>query len=183
VEGDIPDVTAKHILGSMKDQLRASDWYGAYNTLLTGIEQQIDPVAKEQLALAAAEQEKKNQEAWDTFLTVLMWIGFIGIGITGIWWIFFRPGYLKRKAERRRVDEINRIDTMRYMSRNLASDYRGRGTASTKKDNDDYTSPPYIPDNSYRSNDNDSYRSNDNNDGGGFGGSDSFSGGGASDSY
>lgn len=112
IEGDIPDMVALQIQDGIKPYFRSGDYFGGLNELLDGINKRVDPVAKEQMALAEKERQLKNEKALAAFLVFFGWT--LGIGATGfgVWFIFFRPAWLRKRKEQE--EEAQRKEKERW---------------------------------------------------------------------
>lgn len=158
LQGDITDLSASHITNRLKPYLKNKDYFGSIQELLDGIKQKIDPIAKQQLKLAEAELEKKQEQAKDTAISVLLWILGLAITVFGTWKIFFAPGYYRRKKEKEEEAE-KAYEALKESYRNNPRPRYERQSSSTP-----YVSPTVI-NNDYSPPSNDSgYSRSSNND-------------------
>lgn len=193
MQGAIPDIEALHITDEIKPFFRANDFFGGINQLLDGINKNVDPVLKEQQALAEAEQKKKNEKMNGDMVNMFFCILMLAAISFATYRIYFLPKIRKRR-EAARAAEIEQEKKYQTAWRNrmntMINTTKTTGTAS-KRSSEDIA--PYIPpppsrssDNDYtspsRNNDNDNFGnwgsgSSDNNSGSGF------SGGGANNDW
>lgn len=183
LEGDIPDVTTLEITDNVKPFFRNKDYYGGINELLDGINKRVDPVIKEQLKLAAAEQEKKNENTKQGFITFFMWLLSLGVLFVIVRFVFLR-NYLKAKREKKEADEEKerQRDYSIPLAAGLGGYVAGRYSRPTYNNNDNYIPPSTNNYSSGSSSSSSSYGSW----GSGSSGSDSssgFSGGGSSNDW
>lgn len=149
LQGDIPDLSALQILEGIKPHFKQQQHFEGLLTLLAGIHQKVDPVAKEQSRLAAIEYDKKV----DKFMSVFLWVLMVsGAGFICWYFGFKRPALKARKlkeaeeeAERERLRLLNtsyRSEQMVAISPLL---HKSRIRSESKPDTDDYSKPPYTP--------------------------------------
>lgn len=153
LQGDIPDMIAYKITNDIKPFFRNKDYYGGISELLNGISKRVDPVKKEQLWLAAIEQEKINKKNGEIMIAVLLWL-FGG----AIIFLFVRVVVLRNYFNKKRQEREAKEEADRKIRSSAFSDIAwpsvvalAAGTAgymarkrSDKKD-EPYTPTPYTP--------------------------------------
>src|SRR5438105_648042 len=166
LEGDIPDIVAKQITDNLKPNFKNKDYYGGLQVLLNGINERIDPVIKEQNRLAELEQAKKNQKLFDGFISVLVWIGGIGVAAAVVWYFIFYPIQRRKRKAREEAEEKER-ELQRLKEKERRASYAS--TMNSFKSSHSAPPPPkpiareekttYIPPIIPLSTDSDNYRS------------------------
>lgn len=133
LEGDIPDIIAKEITDNLKPNFKNKDYFGGLQVLLSGINERIDPVIKEQKRLAEIVQEKKNKETADALITVFIWIVAIASFGLALWYFVFYPIQKRKRKEREELEEKERKDREKQREKTMSSYYeRYRQNAASK---------------------------------------------------
>lgn len=95
LEGIITDAIALHITDNIKPYFRNKDYVGGVLNMVKEIDGFVNPEAQAQLKLAEAEEQKKSDELFGMFLSVVLWMLGIGSAIGLILWVIKR----KKKKE------------------------------------------------------------------------------------
>ena len=180
LQGDIPDIEALHITDNIKPFFRNKDYYGGINELLDGINKRVDPIIKEQLKLAAIEQEKKDENTKQGFFTFFMWLLSFGLLFVLVRFVFLR-NYFKAKREEKEAEE----ERQNNLSIPLVAGLAAGSYLSRRRDPepDSYIPPLSTPSNDIGSNSDDSSsNSDDSSSYGNWGSGSSDSGSSSSDS-
>lgn len=93
LEHQITDVAALQLTDNVKPFFRNQDYYGGINALLSGINEKLTPILKEQTALGEAELKKKEDQDATGWGWVILWF-VIGASLT--WMVFI---YRRNKAK------------------------------------------------------------------------------------
>lgn len=143
LEGDIPDIEALHITDNIKPFFRNKDYYGGIDELLNGINQRIDPVIKQQMALAAAEQEKKNENTKQGFITFFLWLLSLGVAFIFVRFVILRNYFKAKKEKREQEEEKERQERYSIPINPLLAAGAGYAAGSySRPSNDNYVAPP-----------------------------------------
>lgn len=143
LEGDIPDISAGEITDALKPFFREKDYFGGLLKLIEGVNARVDPVAKEQLALAAQERKKKHEKTMEEFYAIVLWL--LAIGAVGglFWWFVYRP---KQIARRKREQEEYEA-AQKKMKEEIAAAFQYKHNKVGVKSS--LTIPPVTPKKSY----------------------------------
>lgn len=116
LEYQITDMEAQELTNSVKPFFRQQDYYGGINKLLDGISRQLDPVLKEQLALAKKELDKKNEQSSPVFIW-LIWL--LGSGGTVTVLLLRRRKKAREQQQRERQDDEQKRAELTELIANL----------------------------------------------------------------
>lgn len=107
LEGSIPDVTALHILESIKPFLHKGDYFTGLFNMVQQVQLQLKPATAEQKALGVAELKKKEaqyEEFSDQFAGALLGV----LIFVGLCWLIWYLVTAKRRREAREYEEESR---------------------------------------------------------------------------
>lgn len=150
LQGDIPDIESYGIMDNVKPFFRNKDYYGGVNELLDGINKRIDPVLKEQMKLAQAEKDKKDENTKQGFITFFLWLGSLFVGFIVIRFVFMRGYFQRKKEKKKQLEEEERKRNYDSFASSAVTGYMA--SSYINKSDDTYTPPPsYDSGSSYNS--------------------------------